>query len=101
MLDIGHEQSVLELVDELRRGSGLTVLSALHDLTLAGQYADRLVLLEQGRVAAAGTASQVLTEKLISRVYAARVTVTTGADGNPVVAPLRSPATPPGRDSMR
>jgi iron complex transport system ATP-binding protein len=91
MLDIGHEQSVLELVDELRRGSGLTVLSALHDLTLAGQYADRLVLLEEGRVAAAGAAGEVLTEKLISRVYAARVTVSAGADGKPVVAPVREP----------
>lgn len=89
MLDIGHEQSVLELVDELRRGSGLTVLSALHDLTIAGQYADRLVLLEQGRVAASGTPAEVLTVALIERVYAARVTVSAGADGNPVVAPQR------------
>ena len=40
MLDVGHQQQVLELVDGLRRDGGLTVLSTLHDLTAAGQYAD-------------------------------------------------------------
>ncbi len=54
MLDVGHQQQVLELVDGLRRDGGLTVLSTLHDLTAAGQYADELVLLHEGRVAAAG-----------------------------------------------
>ncbi|HSZ40556.1 MAG TPA: ABC transporter ATP-binding protein [Trebonia sp.] len=97
MLDIGHEQSVLELVDELRQdgagaAGGLTVLSALHDLTLAGQYADRLVLLDGGRVAATGTAAEVLTAGLIARVYGARVTVTVGPDGTPVVVPVRGDA---------
>ena len=53
-LDIGHQQQVLDLVDELRRTGGLTVLSTLHDLTTAGQYADDLVLLHQGRIEAAG-----------------------------------------------
>jgi iron complex transport system ATP-binding protein len=88
MLDIGHEQAVLDLVDGLRR-DGLTVLSALHDLTLAGQYAGRLVLLADGRVAASGDAAEVLTAALIGRVYAARVTVSAGPDGKPVVAPVR------------
>lgn len=88
MLDIGHEQAVLGLVDGLRR-DGLTVVSALHDLTLAGQYAGRLVLLEEGRVAASGRPAEVLTAALIGRVYAARVTVSAGPDGKPVVAPVR------------
>ena len=61
MLDIGHQQQVLELVDGLRRDGGLTVLSTLHDLTIAGQYADELVLLHEGQVAAAGSAAAVLT----------------------------------------
>jgi iron complex transport system ATP-binding protein len=106
MLDIGHEQAVLDLVDSLRRSDGLTVVSALHDLTIAGQYADELMLLDAGRVAAAGTAAEVLTAGVISRVYAARVTVTTGPDGRPVVAPVRGPVSDrdvsdlcvPGRD---
>ncbi len=89
MLDVGHQQQVLELVDRLRKESGLTVLSTLHDLTAAGQYADELVLLHEGRVAAAGPAPAVLTARLIEAIYAARVTVTTGPDGKPSVTPTR------------
>jgi iron complex transport system ATP-binding protein len=89
MLDVGHQQQVLELVDRLRRESGLTVLSTLHDLTAAAQYADELVLLHEGRVAAAGPAASVLTAELIATVYAARVSVTAGHDGRPVVSPVR------------
>ena len=54
MLDVGHEQQVLELVDELRADTGLTVVSTLHDLTVAGQYAETLVLLDRGEVVASG-----------------------------------------------
>ena len=89
MLDIGHQQQVLELVDGLRRSTGLTVVSTLHDLTVAGQYADALVLLSAGRVAAAGPPPAVLTEDLIGRVYGANVQVRTGPDGRPVVSPVR------------
>jgi iron complex transport system ATP-binding protein len=89
MLDVGHQQQVLELVDALRKDAGLTVLSTLHDLTAAGQYADDLVLLSQGRVVAAGPPPAVLTAALIESVYAARVAVTAGPDGRPVVAPVR------------
>ena len=48
-LDVGHQRQVLELVDTLRDDLDLTVVSALHDLTLAGQFADQLVLLDAGR----------------------------------------------------
>jgi iron complex transport system ATP-binding protein len=91
MLDVGHQQQVLELVDGLRRDGGLTVLSTLHDLTAAGQYADALVLLHEGRVVAAGPPPAVLTAGLIESVYAARVAVSTGEDGRPTVAPVRRP----------
>ncbi|HEU5420191.1 MAG TPA: ABC transporter ATP-binding protein [Streptosporangiaceae bacterium] len=87
-LDIGHQQQVLDLVDELRTAGGLTVLSTLHDLTTAGQYADRLVLLHEGGVDAAGSAAAVLTQERIARIYAARVTVHADAGGT-VVTPLR------------
>jgi len=87
-LDIGHVQGVLELIDRLRRQRQLAVLSALHDLTLAGRYADRLVLLDGGRVVAAGTPSQVLTTDIITAHYHARVGVHQH-DGGVVVVPLR------------
>jgi iron complex transport system ATP-binding protein len=88
-LDLGHQQHVLDLVDELRRTRQLTVVTTLHDLTTAAQYADRLVLLDHGRVEASGTPAEVITQDVIARVYAARVSVTTDPDGRPVVTPLR------------
>jgi iron complex transport system ATP-binding protein len=89
-LDIGRQQDVLELVGELRAERGLTVLGAMHDLTLAGQYADRLALLDAGRLVGLGAPSDVLTEELIGRHYRARVRVTAMA-GAPVVVPTRGP----------
>lgn len=88
-LDIGHAQSLLELVDQLRKADGTTVVSTLHDLTLAAQYPDRVLLLDNGEVAAIGTPAEVLTADRLSRHYAASVTVLTAADGSPVVAPRR------------
>ena len=88
-LDIGHQQEVLELVDALRRDSGLTVLATMHDLSIAGGYADRLVLLSEGAVVASGTPREVLTEETLTRFYRARVRVVDSEDG-PVVVPLRA-----------
>lgn len=84
-LDVGRQQQVLELVEELREEQGLTVLSAMHDLTLAGQYAERLVMLAGGRVVASGTPAEVLTEQKIARFYQARVHVVREADEFAVV----------------
>ncbi|TYB37778.1 ABC transporter ATP-binding protein [Micromonospora sp. AP08] len=87
-LDIGHQQEVLELVDQLRRQHELTVLATMHDLSIAGEYADRLVLLAEGRVAAAGPPQEVLTETLLARHYRANVRVIPG-DHGPLVVPVR------------
>jgi iron complex transport system ATP-binding protein len=87
-LDLGHQQQVLELVDELRRHEGLAVLCAMHDLTLGGQYADRLVLLARGRVVAAGEPREVLTEEALEALYGARVRVLEDG-GTVVVVPVR------------
>jgi cobalamin transport system ATP-binding protein len=74
-LDVGRGQQALELVDELRRDRRLTVLSAMHDLTLAAQYAERLLLLDRGRLVASGTAREVLRPELIAKHYGAEVRV--------------------------
>ena len=87
-LDVGHQQEVLELVDQLRSERGLAVLSTMHDLTLAGLYAEQLVLLDAGRVVERGTPHAVLTEDNLRRHFGARVSVLAGADG-PVVVPYR------------
>ncbi len=92
-LDLGHAQQVLDLVDGLRREDGLTVLSTLHDLTLAGQYADRLALLSAGRVVAEGTPEEVLTAAALETYYGARARVVSGP-GGPAVLPVRVPDQP-------
>ncbi len=73
-LDLGRQQLVLELVDSLR-ADGLTVVSTMHDLTLAGQYADRLFLLDRGAVVADGTAAEVLSAPNVAAHYGAQVRV--------------------------
>ncbi len=82
-LDIGRQQQALELVDSVRREGGLTVLAAMHDLTLAGQYADRLFLLDRGALVASGTPEEVLREDVLTERYGAAVRVLT--DGSEVL----------------
>jgi iron complex transport system ATP-binding protein len=89
-LDVGHQQQVLELIETLRRTRHLAVVSTMHDLTLAGQYGDRLVLLDGGLVVEAGTAAQVLTAANVARYYGARVRVLDDG-GRPVILPVRDP----------
>jgi iron complex transport system ATP-binding protein len=83
-LDAGRQQEVLELIDALRLDAGLTVLSTMHDLTLAGLYAPRLLLLSGGRIVADGPPDTVLTAPLIAEHYGAAVRVLDGA-----VVPVR------------
>jgi iron complex transport system ATP-binding protein len=88
-LDIGHQQQALELVARLRRDHGLTVVSAMHDLTLAGQYSDRLALLYEGRCVAAGPAMDVLRAETLAEFYGVRVSVHHEPDGTVAVVPTR------------
>jgi len=89
-LDIGHQQQALELVDGLRREQGLTIISAMHDLTLAGLYADRLVLMNEGHRVAEGTAQQVLKSETLAEFYGVSARVHHEPDGTVVVIPQRS-----------
>ena len=89
-LDIGHQQQALELVDSLRREHGFTVVSAMHDLTLAGLYSDRLALLHQGHCVATGPAEQVLKAETLSEFYGVSVSVHHEPDGTVVVVPRRT-----------
>jgi iron complex transport system ATP-binding protein len=88
-LDVGAQQQVLELVASLRADRGLTVLSAMHDLTHAGQYADRLVLMDAGRDVARGLPHEVLTEDLVARHYGAWVRIVSDDEAGIAVVPLR------------
>lgn len=88
-LDVGRQQDVLELIEALRRDRGVTVVSALHDLSLAGQFADRLLLLHEGNQVAEGVPDDVLTERVVHEFFGASVRlVHVGGTGH-VVVPVR------------
>lgn len=88
-LDLGHAVEVLDVVDELRRIESLTVVTAAHDLTLAGRYAERLVLVNMGSVVADGSPTEVLTEDNLRAHYGAGIRVLADRDG-PIVVPERN-----------
>ncbi|MFE3280984.1 heme ABC transporter ATP-binding protein [Nocardia sp. NPDC059239] len=67
-LDLGHQEQVLHLARE-RAAAGAAVVVVLHDLGVAAAYADRVAVLEAGRIAADGPPRQILTPELLSRVY--------------------------------
>ncbi|MGF1596424.1 MAG: ABC transporter ATP-binding protein [Acidimicrobiales bacterium] len=85
-LDVGHQAGVLELVDDLRRSDGLSVLAVMHDLTTAARFADRLALLDRGRLVTVGSPAQVLDAERLSGVYGTALTVRV-IDGELVVLP--------------
>jgi iron complex transport system ATP-binding protein len=91
-LDIGHQQQALDLLDGLRAESGLTLVAAMHDLTLAAQYADRMLLLDGGRVVADGAPADVLTEALIAEHYGASIRVVEVGGGVAVVPTRAAPS---------
>lgn len=64
-LDLRHQVAFLDMV----RGFGVSVIAALHDLSLAARVCDRLILLDQGRIAAQGTAEAVLKPSILREVY--------------------------------
>lgn len=91
-LDVAHEMAIFELLHDLGH-AGKTVLLITHNLNLAARYADRLVLLDGGRLAAEGTPAQVLTRETVERVYGWPVEIVPhpgpGPDaGAPQVVPL-------------
>ena len=88
-LDLGHQQRVLALVDALRREYLLTVITTMHDLTLAGAHADTLVLLDHGVVVADGPPAEVLDAATLGRYYHADLEVLRATDGTIAVVPVR------------
>ena len=89
-LDLGRRVEALELVDELRVERGLTVISAMHDLTLAAQFADELALLAEGVIVASGSAEEVLEERSLDYHFGTRVRILRTDDGELIVVPRRT-----------
>jgi len=68
-LDVSHQIEVLDLLTDLNRARGTTIVMVLHDLNLAARYADHLIALSRGEIRAQGSPSTVLTEKVILDVF--------------------------------
>lgn len=79
-LDIAHQLSALDLIRKLNRKTAMTVMAVFHDLNLAAEYCDKLLVLDRGRIEAFGTPENVLTTDMILKVYGAKVRI----EQNPV-----------------
>jgi iron complex transport system ATP-binding protein len=91
-LDIKHKVKIHDLLKRLNRERGVTVISVLHDLTMASTYFDRLCLLYQGKAAALGRPEEVIRYELISKVYDTEVYIDINAvTGRPYIIPLGKP----------
>jgi iron complex transport system ATP-binding protein len=86
-LDLGHQVQVLDLVDGLRRSDGITVVAAMHDLTLAARYSDRVALLVEGELVMEGAPDEVLRADVLERHYGVPVHVLRGPGGELIVVP--------------
>jgi iron complex transport system ATP-binding protein len=73
-LDLSHQLALLDAAHELARG-GVAVLAVLHDLNLAGRYADRLVVMNNGAIVACGAPGKVHSNRLLSDVFAVDLNV--------------------------
>ncbi|GAB7044146.1 MULTISPECIES: ABC transporter ATP-binding protein [Catenuloplanes] len=88
-LDVSHQVEVLDLLTDLNRSRGTTIVMVLHDLNLAARYADHLIALADGTVHAAGDPADVLTEDCVRAVFGldSRV-IPDPTSGKPLMLPL-------------
>jgi len=88
-LDLAHQIDVLDLVVDLNRGEGRTVVMVLHDLPQACRYADHVIAMKAGRIVASGAPSDVITEELVDEVFDVRCQITPDpVSGTPMVIPI-------------
>jgi len=79
-LDIKHQVETYDLIKQLNSGSGLTIVSISHDINLAAQYCDRILILNNGKIHSIGCPEEVITREDIEVVYDCQVLV----DRNPI-----------------
>ncbi len=91
-LDLGHQVDAMR-VARAEAAAGAGVLAVLHDLNLAAAFADRIVLLSEGRIMAAGAPADVLDAGLLSSVYRAPILVQKAQGGLRIIPDLTTPAT--------
>jgi iron complex transport system ATP-binding protein len=74
-LDIRHQVSLYELIEDIRRRTGFTVVSAMHDLNLAAAYCDRVALLSNRQIARSGSVEEVMTYRNLREVFGTEIYV--------------------------
>ncbi|EFK97116.1 ferrichrome ABC transporter,ATP-binding protein [sediment metagenome] len=77
-LDIAHSLGFFQLIEQLATQEGLTVISVLHDLNLAGRFAKRLIMLDKGKIIAEGSPEEVINKENLSKVYKVDIEVVKG-----------------------
>ncbi|MGH3350008.1 MAG: ABC transporter ATP-binding protein [Nocardioides sp.] len=88
-LDVAHQIDLLDLLHGLRETRGTTVVMVLHDLNLAARYADHLVAMSDGRVAATGTPAEVVTADRVEEIFGLEAQVIPDpVSGTPLVVPI-------------
>jgi iron complex transport system ATP-binding protein len=90
-LDLRHQYDMYRLLRRLAHEQGKACLCVGHDVNVAAALCDRLILLKDGRLRAAGRPGEVLTAELIRDVYGIEVDISTGSAGQPVVQPRVGP----------
>ena len=88
-LDVAHQVDVLDLLTDLNRDRGTTVVMVLHDLNLAARYSDHLIAMRDGAIHATGTPDQVVTPAMVREVFGLESHVLADpVSGRPVVMPI-------------
>jgi iron complex transport system ATP-binding protein len=88
-LDVAHQLEVLELLSDLNRDRGTTIVMVLHDLNLAVRYADHLVAMRDGRIVASGEPDDVVSAELVAQVFGIEsVVVDDPVTGDRMVVPV-------------
>ena len=88
-LDLSHQLEVLDLLTDLNRRRGTTVVIVMHDLNLACRYADHLIAMRNGQICGQGTPSQVVTSQTMMDVFGLRSTIITDpVSGTPTIIPI-------------
>ena len=91
-LDMHHQLNLLERVVQYTHEHNLVTLMVLHDLSLAAQFSDGVILLGEGKVQAQGAPQDVLQADIIGRLYKVDIELLYDSKGLPVIRPMRQSA---------